>query len=159
MPAPPRSPIAHYRQQRGWSRVQLALRAEVTESTIQRAERLTPPRLHMRTLDAIAKALDVPVAELLGPPAGEDPDSDDATTAPLGTGDVLFVADLALILRTSERRIKKILATEPWPLPERLPAIDKRDRWARVVVLKWLELVDPERTRRAAAAQALVAVR
>jgi transcriptional regulator with XRE-family HTH domain len=139
------SRVALLRKASGWSRLDLALRAGVTESTIIRAERTGA--IQARTLDKIARALSVPVGDLLAPPepAALPPmDADDP--------DVLFIQDLADELRTSVRRLRTILKNEPWKLPERLPSLDKRDRWARAAVDKWLESRGEDRKRRTSAA-------
>ena len=132
------------RKARGWSRLELATRAGVTESTIIRAERSNGRHVQGRSLEKIARALGSPSSELL-----ETPDDAGALLLDDGTPDpdVLFIHDLANALRTSVRRLKEILKTEPWKLPERLPAIDKRDRWSRVSVDRWLELVHSDRKR------------
>jgi len=67
--------------------------------------------------------------------------------------DVLFIQDLARELRTTARRLFDILKHEPWKLPEPLPSLDKRHRWARVAVERWLESRDQDRKRLAAAAR------
>jgi transcriptional regulator with XRE-family HTH domain len=152
------SRVALLRKASGWSRLELATRAGVTESTIIRAERTDPPAIQSRNLEKIARALTVSVAELLTAP---DP-GDDAHPSPRGADrhdpDVLFIHDLADELRSTVRRLRSVLKTEPWKLPERLPALDKRDRWSRAAVDKWLESRDQDRKRRTSAA-ALVGAR
>ena len=139
------SRIEILRKARSWSRLELATRAGVTESTIVRAERTQPPALQTRSIEKIARALDVTTSELL-----ETPDTDPSAFSDSGSDpDVLFIQDLAYQLRTSVRRLRTILKTEPWKLPERLPSIDKRDRWSRVSVDRWLELLQPDRKRTA----------
>jgi transcriptional regulator with XRE-family HTH domain len=143
------SRVALLRKAFGWSRLELATRAGVTESTIIRAERTNPPALQQRSLEKIARALGVTVADLLQPienPAGPmlEPIAPDP--------DVLFIHDLADQLRTTVRRLRAILKAEPWKLPERLPSLDKRDRWARAAVDKWLESREQDRKRRTSAA-------
>jgi transcriptional regulator with XRE-family HTH domain len=144
------SRIETLRKIQSWSRLDLATRAGVTESTIIRAEHTDPPALQARSLEKIARAFGVPVAALLeatldsGRPQAALPDSADP--------DVLFVHDLAAELRTTVRRLRAILKSEPWKLPERLPSLDKRDRWSRVAVDKWLESRDQDRKRRTSAA-------
>ena len=143
------SRLEQLRKIRAWTRLDLATRAGLTESTIVRAERTDPPALQARTLEKIARAFDVPMGELLAAPSdegghplrGDRPDPD-----------VLFVHDLALAVRISVRRIRALLKTEPWKLPERLPALDKRDRWSRIAVDKWLESRELDRKRRTSAA-------
>lgn len=151
-----RSRLEELRRARGWSRVDLAAHANVTESTIIRAERTTPPAIRTRSLAAIAKALEVPVGELLEP---LDLGDADAVPGPALDRDVLFMPDLAPLLRTTVRRLRKILKAEPWKLPETLPPLDNRPRWSRVAVERWLELRDTERRTRERAAGRLVAGR
>lgn len=141
------SRVALLRKARSWSRFDLATRAGVTESTIIRAERTQPPAVQARTLEKIAHALEVPVTELLDPA-----DTDAAFLEDAPDPDVLFVHDLAYELRSTPRRLKAILKTEPWKLPERLPPLDKRDRWSRAAVDKWLESREQDRKRRTSAA-------
>ena len=142
------SRVETLRKARGWSRLDLAARAAVTESTIIRAERTNPPALQARNLEKIAHALDVSLSDLL------DPLDADPRHPALGPPDpdVLFIHDLAYELRTTVRRLRAILKTESYKLPERLPAIDKRDRWSRASVERWLEYHDQDRKRRTAAA-------
>jgi transcriptional regulator with XRE-family HTH domain len=149
------SAIGLLRKRRGWSRLELATAAGVTESTITRAEKSTPPAVNLRSLGRIADALEVTVGALLELSTGAPgPDDDDDALELAHDRDVLFSADLARELRTSVRRLRAILKVEPWKLPERLPAIDRRDRWSRVVVERWLELHDADRRARQAAARA-----
>jgi transcriptional regulator with XRE-family HTH domain len=138
------SRVALLRKASGWSRLDLAIRAGVTESTIIRAERTGA--IQARTLEKIARALSVPVADLLSPP---EPDALPVLGA--DDPDVLFIQDLADELRTSVRRLRAILKSEPWKLPERLPSLDKRDRWARAAVDKWLESRGQDHKRRTSA--------
>jgi len=149
------SRVALLRKASGWSRLDLATRAGVTESTIIRAERTDPPALQTRNLEKIARALSVTVADLLTPAAD---DGLPVVAGPTHDPDVLFIHDLADELRTTVRRLRAILKTDPWKLPERLPSLDKRDRWARAAVDKWLESRDQDRKRRTSAA-ALVGAR
>jgi len=139
------SRVAFLRKASGWSRLDLAIRAGVTESTIIRAERTGA--IQTRTLEKIARALSVPITDLLSPP---EPDALPVIGA--DDPDVLFIQDLADELRTSVRRLRTILKTEPWKLPERLPSLDKRDRWARAAVDKWLESRGQDHKRRTSAA-------
>jgi len=143
------SRIESLRHARTWSRLELATLADVTEATIIRAERHDPPPVNTRTLAKIAAALGVPVVDLLAP-------ATDATGVVLppntsGDPDVLFIQDLAVILRTTVRRVAGLMKRTPWLLPEPLPPIDKRWRWSRVVVDRWLELRDQDRRARARA--------
>jgi predicted site-specific integrase-resolvase len=52
-------------------------------------------------------------------------------------GDVLFLTDVAAVLRTSTRTIKRHLRAGTFPIPS-LPGIDKRVRFARVDVARYL---------------------
>ena len=137
------------RKARGWSRLELATRAGITESTIIRAERSNGRHVQARSLEKIAHALGSASSELLETPKHAGALLLDDAPDP----DVLFIHDLADELRTTVRRLRAILKTEPWKLPERLPAIDKRDRWSRVSVDRWLELMQSERKRRLSAAR------
>ena len=126
------SGLAELRKARQLSRLDLATRAGLTESTIIRAERSTPPAVQARTIEKIAHALGVPVGELLAPPRPVTP----VTAA---DPDVLFIQDLARELRTTVRRLRTLLEHEPWKLPAPLPTLEKkRLRWSRVTVDKWL---------------------
>jgi transcriptional regulator with XRE-family HTH domain len=145
------SRLEELRKARGWSRLELATHANVTESTIIRAERTTPPPIRTTSLAAIARALEVSVAELCEPLELGEPDT---VPGPALDADVLFMPDLARVLRTTVRRLRAIRKGEPWKLPEELPALDNRPRWSRVKVEHWLELRDAERrTRERAAAR------
>jgi transcriptional regulator with XRE-family HTH domain len=144
------SRVALLRKAFGWSRLELATRSGVTESTIIRAERTDPPAIQTRNLEKIARGLSVSVAELLAADPGDEVLP--ARAADLHDPDVLFIHDLADELRTTVRRLRSVLKAEPWKLPERLPALDKRDRWARAAVDKWLESRDQDRKRRTSAA-------
>lgn len=50
---------------------------------------------------------------------------------------VCFLDDVARILRTSRRTIEKLRRTNRFPIRE-LDSIDKRPRWARADVLRYL---------------------
>ena len=52
-------------------------------------------------------------------------------------GDVLFLPDLATVLKTSERTIKRRLRAGTFPI-RTLPSIDKRHRFAKVDVARFL---------------------
>ena len=58
------SRIEELRKARGWSRFELGTLAGVTEHTILRAERTSPPAVQARSLEKIAQALGVSLAEL-----------------------------------------------------------------------------------------------
>ena len=51
--------------------------------------------------------------------------------------DILFIDDLAQVLRTSKTTIERRRRDGSLPFPE-LPAIDKRPRWSRLVVEEFL---------------------
>lgn len=53
-------------------------------------------------------------------------------------GPVLFIDELAALLKTSTRTLRKLLAANRCPIPP-LPAIDKRHRWSRAAVDRYLE--------------------
>ena len=53
-------------------------------------------------------------------------------------GDVLVLNELAIVLRTSTRTIKRRLRAGTFPIPT-LPSIDKRHRFARADVEKFLK--------------------
>ena len=148
------SRIAILRKLRGWSRVDLAERANVTETTIVRAERHDPPPVQTRTLEKIALALDTTAGALMH--EHSDPD---AVPVPPRDPDVLFIQDLAPLLRTTVRRLRHTMKVTPWLLPEPLPSLDKRWRWSRVVVERWLELREQDRRHRSTAARQAIAHR
>ena len=51
---------------------------------------------------------------------------------------VLFDSDLATALRTSERTVKRLRVTNALPIPM-LPSIDRRKRYSREDVIRFLE--------------------
>ncbi len=51
--------------------------------------------------------------------------------------DVLFIDDVAKVLRTSRATIERRRRARAFPIPE-LPAIDHRPRWSRASVEKFL---------------------
>jgi len=51
--------------------------------------------------------------------------------------DVLFIDDLARQLRTSRRTIARLRRQRVFPIPE-LDSLDKRPRWSRVAVDRYL---------------------
>jgi hypothetical protein len=51
--------------------------------------------------------------------------------------DVLFIEDLARVLRTSRSTIERRRRTGTFPIPE-LPSIDERPRWSRLAVEGYL---------------------
>ena len=53
------------------------------------------------------------------------------------TTDVLFIEDLARVLRTSRSTIERRRRTGMFPIPE-LPGIDGRPRWSRQAVERYL---------------------
>jgi hypothetical protein len=56
---------------------------------------------------------------------------------PLERLDVLFIEDLAVILRTSRSTIERRRRSGTLPIPE-LPSIDERPRWSRQAVERYL---------------------
>ena len=60
------------------------------------------------------------------------------TPAPAPLPDILFVTDLAKLLRMSVRTVYEIRARHG-NLPPELPRLDKRPRWARQAVEAWLQ--------------------
>jgi hypothetical protein len=69
------------------------------------------------------------------------------TDSPEFTTDILFLDDLAALLRTSRSTIERRRRNGCLPFPE-LASIDKRPRWSRSAVQERL-LTDSEPTRRA----------
>jgi hypothetical protein len=55
--------------------------------------------------------------------------------------DVLFIEDVARILRTSRSTIERRRRSGTFPIPE-LPAIDERPRWSRQAVERYLASTD-----------------
>jgi len=55
--------------------------------------------------------------------------------------DVLFIEDLARVLRTSRSTIERRRRSGTFPIPE-LPAIDERPRWSRQAVERYLASTD-----------------
>ena len=53
------------------------------------------------------------------------------------THDVLFIDDLAYVLRTSRSTIERRRRAGTFPIPE-LPSIDERPRWSRHAVERYL---------------------
>jgi hypothetical protein len=51
--------------------------------------------------------------------------------------DVLFLDDLAKVLRTSRSTIERLRRRRAFPIPE-LPALDDRPRWSRPAVDRFL---------------------
>jgi transcriptional regulator with XRE-family HTH domain len=63
----PESKLAQLRKAKGWSQQDLAVRASIHAITVSEIERgATDPK--QSTLEALARALDVPVADLLNGP-------------------------------------------------------------------------------------------
>jgi len=56
-------------------------------------------------------------------------------------GDVLFIEDVARVLRTSRSTIERRRRSGTFPIPE-LPAIDERPRWSRQAVERYLASTD-----------------
>ena len=63
------------------------------------------------------------------------PSDDDARTD--GLPEVLFLDDLARLLRCSPSTIKRRVRARVFPVAP-LPGIDKRPRWSKAMVLRWL---------------------
>ena len=59
-----------------------------------------------------------------------------------GLPEVLFLDDLAALLRCSPSTIKRRLRARVFPVAP-LPGIDKRPRWSKAMVLKWLAVGGP----------------
>lgn len=57
------------------------------------------------------------------------------------TSDVLFIEDLASVLRTSRSTIERRRRAGTLPIPE-LPSIDERPRWSRQAVERYLASTD-----------------
>jgi hypothetical protein len=55
--------------------------------------------------------------------------------------DVLFIEDVARVLRTSRSTIERRRRSGTFPIPE-LPAIDERPRWSREAVETYLASTD-----------------
>ena len=59
-----------------------------------------------------------------------------------GLPEVLFLDDVAALLRCSPSTIKRRLRARVFPVAP-LPGIDKRHRWSKKAVLEWLAPVGP----------------
>ena len=68
------------------------------------------------------------------------PSDDDARTD--GLPEVLFLDDLAKLLRCSPSTIKRRVRARVFPVAP-LPGIDKRPRWSKAMVLRWLAVGGP----------------
>ncbi len=68
------------------------------------------------------------------------PSDDDARTD--GLPEVLFLDDLAKLLRCSPSTIKRRVRARVFPVAP-LPGIDKRPRWSKAMVLQWLAVGGP----------------
>ncbi|MCY4662887.1 MAG: hypothetical protein OXF93_24255 [Acidobacteria bacterium] len=53
--------------------------------------------------------------------------------------EVLLLDDVAALLRCSTTTIKRRLRARVFPVPP-LPGIDKRPRWSKAMLLRWLEV-------------------
>lgn len=53
--------------------------------------------------------------------------------------DVLFLEDVAKLLRCSPSTVKRRLRARIFPVPP-LPGIDKRPRWSKAALLRWIEV-------------------
>ena len=67
---------------------------------------------------------------------GDRPDSDVEAG---GLPEVLFVDDVAALLRCSPTTIKRRLRARVFPVAP-LAGIDKRPRWSKASLLRWLEV-------------------
>ena len=65
---------------------------------------------------------------------GDRPDSDVEAS---GLPEVLFMDDVAALLRCSPSTIKRRLRARVFPVAP-LPGIDKRPRWSKAALLEWL---------------------
>ena len=64
----------------------------------------------------------------------------------LGTlPEVLFLEDVAALLRCSPSTIKRRLRAHVFPVPP-LPGIDKRPRWSKAALVQWLAVGGSGRT-------------
>ena len=61
---------------------------------------------------------------------------------PDGLPEVLFLDDLAKLLRCSPSTIKRRVRARVFPVAP-LPGIDKRPRWSKAMVLRWLAVGGP----------------
>ena len=68
------------------------------------------------------------------------PSEDDVRTD--GLPEVLFLDDLAKLLRCSPSTIKRRVRARVFPVAS-LPGIDKRPRWSKAMVLRWLAVGGP----------------
>jgi hypothetical protein len=59
---------------------------------------------------------------------------------------LLLIADLARVLRTSERTIRRRRAAGTLGIPE-LPSIDRKPRWSGQDVRRFLRLLPPLKTK------------
>ena len=64
---------------------------------------------------------------------------DDAANGTDALPEVLFLDDVAALLRCSPSTIKRRLRARVFPVAP-LPGIDKRHRWSKAAVLEWLAL-------------------
>ena len=53
--------------------------------------------------------------------------------------EVLFLEDVAKLLRCSPSTVKRRLRARVFPVPP-LPGIDKRPRWSKAALLRWIEV-------------------
>ena len=59
--------------------------------------------------------------------------------------EVLFLDDVAALLRCSPSTIKRRLRAHVFPVPP-LPGIDKRPRWSKAALVQWLAVGGSDRT-------------
>ena len=81
----------------------------------------------------------------------EAADSLNSAVANRDDADILFIDDMARLLRTSRSTIERRLRDGSFPIPELLPRIDKRPRWSRRAVNAYLSSNAAGLTRRAIA--------
>jgi predicted DNA-binding transcriptional regulator AlpA len=63
--------------------------------------------------------------------------NDDNTTPTALTPDVLFIEDVAKVLRVSRSTIERRRRRGSFPVPE-LPCLDSRPRWSRLAIERFL---------------------
>ena len=92
-------------------------------------------RVELAAAEARAKA----VAETLGGEQGESSDDGvDIETLP----EVLFLEDMAALLRCSPSTLQRRLKAQVFPLAP-IQGVDKRPRWSKAAVMQWLAIGGP----------------
>ena len=92
-------------------------------------------RVELAATEARAKA----VAETLGSEHGESGDDGvDVETLP----EVLFLEDMAALLRCSPSTLHRRLKAQVFPLAP-IQGVDKRPRWSKAAVMQWLAIGGP----------------